>query len=140
MFKKILITADLGHLEDAEKAVKTALEMTQNNPDTVYRVMSVVPPFGSSFVSSFLPKNFDQDVLSEANKALHAFTKKHFPEGAKVQHILAHGPVYEEIIRIAKEKNINLIIMMAVRDNKEGLSSNTVKVARYSDKPVLILR
>lgn len=39
MFKKILITADLGHLEDAEKAVKTALEMTQNNPDTVYRVM-----------------------------------------------------------------------------------------------------
>ncbi|MDO5054434.1 universal stress protein [Pasteurella oralis] len=140
MFKKILITADLGHLEDAEKAVKTALEMTKHNPDTVYRVMSVVPPLGSSFVSSFLPKNFDQDVLTEANKALHAFTKKHFPEGAKVQHILAHGPVYEEINRIAKEKNIDLIIMMAVRDNKEGLSSNTVKVARYSDKPILILR
>ncbi|GJH43180.1 universal stress protein [Pasteurella canis] len=140
MFKKILITADLGHLEDAEKAVKTALEMTKHNPDTVYRVMSVVPPLGSSFVSSFLPKNFDQDVLDEANKALHAFTKKHFPEGAKVQHILAHGPVYEEINRIAKEKNIDLIIMMAVRDNKEGLSSNTVKVARYSDKPILILR
>ncbi|UEA17302.1 universal stress protein [Pasteurella canis] len=140
MFKKILITADLGHLDDAEKAVKTALEMTKHNPDTVYRVMSVVPPLGSSFVSSFLPKNFDQDVLDEANKALHAFTKKHFPEGAKVQHILAHGPVYEEINRIAKEKNIDLIIMMAVRDNKEGLSSNTVKVARYSDKPILILR
>ncbi|MGC7559215.1 universal stress protein [Pasteurella sp. PK-2025] len=140
MFKKILITADLSHLEDAEKAVKTALEMTQHNPDTVYRVMSVIPPFGSSFVSSFLPKNFDQDVLDEANKALHAFTKKHFPEGAKVQHILAHGPVYEEINRIAKEKNIDLIIMMAARENKEGLSSNTVKVARYSDKPILILR
>lgn len=83
MFKKILITADLGHLEDAEKAVKTALEMTQNNPDTVYRVMSVVPPFGSSFVSSFLPKNFDQDVLSEANKALHAFTKNIFLKGRR---------------------------------------------------------
>ncbi len=84
MFKKILITADLGHLEDAEKAVKTALEMTQNNPDTVYRVMSVVPPFGSSFVSSFLPKNFDQDVLSEAKvKPYTRLLKSIFLKGRK---------------------------------------------------------
>ncbi|NBI12068.1 universal stress protein [[Haemophilus] felis] len=140
MFKKILITADLSHLEDAKKAVQTALELTQHNPDTIYRVMSVVPPLGSSFVSSFLPKNFDKDVMAEANQALHQFTKENFPEGVKVQHIVAHGPVYEEINRIAQEKNVDLIIMMAAREHRDGLSSNTVKVARYSEKPILILR
>ncbi|PJG86408.1 universal stress protein [Conservatibacter flavescens] len=140
MFNKILITADLSHLDDAQQAVKTALEITKHNPDAIYRVMSVIPQLGSSFVSSFLPSNFDKDVMKEANKALHEFTQKYFPDNAKVQHIVAHGVVYEEINRIAHEKNIDLIIMMATHAHKEGLSSNTVKVARYSDKPVLILR
>ncbi|TCP92236.1 nucleotide-binding universal stress UspA family protein [Cricetibacter osteomyelitidis] len=140
MFNRILIAVDLGRLDDAKKAVSTALMLNKDNPDAIYRVMSVIPPAGSSFVSSFLPSHFDQDVMDEANKALHDFTNTHFPEGAKVQHIVAHGPVYEEINRIAHEKNIDLIIMMAIREGKDGLSSNTLKVARDSDRSVLILR
>ncbi|MDU8923952.1 universal stress protein [Pasteurellaceae bacterium LIM206] len=140
MFKNILITADLNHLDDARKAVETALELTKHTPDAVYRVMSVVPQFSSSFVSSFLPSSFDKDVMAEANKALHEFTRKYFPEGKKVQHIVMHGAVYEEINLVAQEKNIDLIIMMATHDSKEGLSANTFKVARDSDRSVLILR
>ena len=58
-----------------------------------------------------------------------------------MQHIVAYGTIYEEVNRVAEEKNVDLIIMMASKDdNKDGLSSNTVKVARYSRKPILILR
>lgn len=139
-FNKILIAVDLSHLDGAKRAVKTALDLAANNPNAVFRVVSIIPPLGNSFVSSLLPKNFDKDVLAEANKKLHEFTQLNFPERAKVQHIVAHGTVYEEINTIAEEKNVDLIVMMATKPDKEGLSSNTVKVARYSNKPILILR
>ncbi|OBX05561.1 universal stress protein UspA [Gallibacterium genomosp. 3] len=140
LFNKILIAVDLSYLEGAKKAVKTALAMVEGNPDAVLRVVSIIPPLGNSFVSSLLPRNFDKDVLAEAHKRLHAFTEENFPKECKVQHIVAHGTVYEEINTLAQEKNVDLIIMMATKPGKPGLSSNTVKVARFSEKPILILR
>lgn len=114
--------------------------MHQNKKDCVYRVVSVVPAPTNTIVSSFLPKNFDKDVLAEANKALHSFTASIFDKESKVQHIVAYGTIYEEINRIAQEKKADLIVMMATKNNKEGLSSDTVKVARYGKTPILILR
>ncbi|OBX11488.1 universal stress protein UspA [Gallibacterium salpingitidis] len=140
LFNKILIAVDLSYLEGAKKAVRTALAMTEGNPDAVLRVVSIIPPLENSFVSSLLPRNFDKDVLAEANKRLHEFTEENFPKDRKVQHIVAHGTVYEEINTLAQEKNVDLIIMMATKPGKPGLSSNTVKVARFSEKPILILR
>lgn len=140
LFNKILIAVDLSYLEGAKKAVKTALAMVEGNPDAVLRVVSIIPPLENSFVSSLLPRNFDKDVLAEAHKRLHAFTEENFPKECKVQHIVAHGTVYEEINTLAQEKNVDLIIMMATKPGKPGLNSNTVKVARFSEKPILILR
>lgn len=145
MFKNILIVVDLSHEAEAISLINTALEMTQHQNDTVYRVAGIIPAPTNSIVSSFLPKNFDRDVIAEANKKLHLFTQTHFPEGKRVQHIVAYGTVYEEVNRIAEEKKVDLIMMMASRkerDNqkKEGLSSDTVKVARYSKRPVLVMR
>lgn len=145
MFKNMLIVIDLGHESEAIRLVKTALDMTQHQENTIYRVAGIIPAPTNSIVSSFLPKNFDKDVVAEANKKLHEFTQIHFPEGKKVQHIVAYGTVYEEVNRIAEEKNVDLIMIMASRkekqnQRKEGLSSDTVKVARYSKRPVLVMR
>ncbi|MBE2894162.1 universal stress protein [Spirabiliibacterium falconis] len=145
MFNNILIVIDLSHLNEARRLIQTALDMTEHQEKTVYRVAGIVPAPTNSIVSSFLPKNFDKDVLAEANKKLHEFTQGIFPEGKKVQHIVAYGTVYEEVNRIAEEKDVDLIMMMATqkarqKQKKEGLSSDTVKVARYSHRPVLVMR
>ncbi|MFU2079429.1 universal stress protein [Avibacterium endocarditidis] len=141
MYNKLLIAIDLSNLKSAKYVVDTALQLTHNNPDAIYRVATIIEPIDDSFISAFLPKNFDKSVIEEANKTLHDFTKAHFPEGAKVQHIVAHGTIYEEINRIANEKEVDLIIMLASsKPNAKGLSSNTVKVARHGKKPILILR
>ncbi|WP_373820274.1 universal stress protein [Glaesserella sp.] len=141
MYNKLLIAIDLSDLKSAKFVVDTALQITTHNPNAVYRVVTIIEPIDDSFISAFLPKNFDKSVVEEANKALHAFTQENFPEGAKVQHIVAHGTIYEEINRIAEEKSVDLIVMLASSKPKaKGLSSNTVKVARNSDKPILILR
>lgn len=141
MYNKLLLAIDLNDLNSAKYVVDTALKLTANNPDAVYRVVTIIEPIDDSFISAFLPKNFDKSVVEEANKALHTFTQANFPEGAKVQHIVAHGTIYEEINRIAEEKSVDLIVMLASSKPKaKGLSSNTVKVARNSDKPILVLR
>ena len=141
MYNKLLIAIDLSDLKSAKYVVDTCLKMTGQDPNTVYRVVTIIEPVDDSFISAFLPKNFDKSVVEEANKALHEFTKSAFPEGAKVQHFVAHGTIYEEIIRIAQEKSVDLIVMLASsKPEAKGLSSNTVKVARNTDKPVLILR
>ena len=141
MYNKLLIAIDLSDLKSAKYVVDTCLKMTGQDPNTVYRVVTIIEPVDDSFISAFLPKNFDKSVVEEANKALHEFTKSAFPEGAKVQHIVAHGTIYEEINRIAQEKSVDLIVMLASsKPEAKGLSTNTVKVARNTDKPVLILR
>lgn len=141
MYKNLLLAVDLSNLKDAEYVVKTALNLTGNSPDAVYRVVTIIEPMDDSFIAAFLPKNFDKSVAEEANRALHAFTKNSFPEGAKVQHIVAHGTIYEEINQIAEQKNVDLIVMLASSKPKaKGLSANTVKVARNTDRPVLVLR
>lgn len=141
MYNKLLIAIDLNDLKSAKFVVETALNITAHNPDAIYRVVTIIEPIDDSFIASFLPKNFDKSVIAEANKALHDFTQTHFPAGSKVQHIVAHGTIYEEINRIAEEKSVDLIVMLASsKPNAKGLSSNTVKVARNSNKPILILR
>ncbi|PJG83113.1 universal stress protein [Caviibacterium pharyngocola] len=141
MYNKLLIAIDLSNLDSAQYVVDTALKLTNHNPDAIYRVVTIIEPIDDSFVSAFLPKNFDKSVIVEANKALHDFTQRAFPEGSKVQHIVAHGTIYEEINRIAEEKAVDLIVMLASsQPNSKGLSSNTVKVARYGNKPILVLK
>lgn len=141
MYNKLLIAIDLNDLKSAKFVVETALNITAHNPDAIYRVVTIIEPIDDSFIASFLPKNFDKSVIAEANKALHDFTQAHFPAGSKVQHIVAHGTIYEEINRLAEEKSVDLIVMLASsKPNAKGLSSNTVKVARNSNKPILILR
>lgn len=141
MYNKLLIAIDLSNLDSAKYVVDTCLDLTKHNPDAVYRVVTILEPMDDSFISAFLPKNFDKSLIEEANKALHDFTKQAFPVGSKVQHIVAHGTIYEEINRIAEEKSVDLIVMLASsQPSNKGLSSNTVKVARHCDKPILILR
>lgn len=141
MYNKILIAIDLTDLKSAKYVVDTALKMTANNPNAVYRVASIIEPVDNSLISAFLPKNFDKAVVEEANQKLHEFTEAYFPEGSKVQHIVAYGTIYEEICRIADEKAVDLIVMLASsKPEAKGLSSNTVKVARNTSKPILVLR
>ncbi|OOF59648.1 universal stress protein [Rodentibacter myodis] len=141
MYNKLLLVIDLNNPKGSQYVVEHALNLTAQMPNAVFRVVTIVEPVDDSFVSAFLPKNFDKSVIEEVNKALHEFTQKHFPPNAKVQHIIAHGTIYEEINRIADEKNVDLIVMLASsKPNAKGLSNNTRRVAKYGNKPVLILK
>ncbi|OOF46777.1 universal stress protein [Rodentibacter trehalosifermentans] len=140
MYNNLLLVIDLNNPTTAKTVVDNALQLTANNPKAVYRVVTIVEPVDDSFISAFLPKNFDKSLIEEVKNALHHFTEAHFPPSAKVQHIVAHGTIYEEIIRIAEEKAVDLIVMLASSKPSVQFSNNTRRVAKYGKKPMLILK
>lgn len=143
MYRDFLIAVDLDQLDGSKKAVRTALTLGAQEPDAVYRVMTVIPPIsggGLGLVSSMLPKNYVKAVAQRAEEALCRFTQECLPAEKKRQHIVALGTIYEEINHIAHKYPVDLVIMLAAKPGVNGLGPNAARVARYSDKPVLILR
>ena len=141
MFKEILLPVDLGNPETQEKAVAAAVEMAKAFGCRLH-VMTVVPDFGESFVSSFFPVDFQEKAIAAANEQLHAFAKAHVPEGIPVQHIVAHGSIYSEVVDYSKKVGADLIVMASHRPELSDhlLSPNAAQVERHADCSVLVVR
>ncbi|MEM9104884.1 MAG: universal stress protein [Pseudomonadota bacterium] len=140
MFKDVLACLDLGEEESAIRVVEAALEVMDEG-DTLH-VMCVVPDYGSSLVSSFFPKDHEQDMIAHANEALHAFTAQHIPEGTRLQHITAHGSIYEEIISAADSGDVDLIVVGSHRPALKDylLGPNAARVVRHARQSVMVVR
>lgn len=141
MFKNILLAVDLNDPESQEKAVATALEQAQASDSTLH-VMTVVPDFGMSMVGSFFPENYENEALEAANKQLHAYVSDKVPEGTAVRHVVAHGRIYEEILRYAEESDADLIVMASHRPELKDylLGPNAARVVRHAKMSVMVVR
>lgn len=141
MYKDILLPVDIGNIETQEKAVSTAVEMARAFGSRLH-VMTIVPDFGESFVSSFFPVDYQERAMAAADEALHAFVKEHIPEGIQVQHIVAHGTIYDEILSFAREHTIDMIVMASHRPQLQDylLGPNASHVVRHSECSVTVVR
>ncbi|MDJ0971615.1 MAG: universal stress protein [Kiloniellales bacterium] len=141
MFKDILLPVDLGNAESQRKAVKTAVHLAKTAKAQLH-VMTVVPDFGLSIVGSFFPEGYEKHALDEASKKLHAFVQAEIPKSVKVQHIVGHGTIYEEILRAANELGCDVIILASHRPELKDylLGPNAARVARHAACSVMIVR
>ena len=141
MYRDILIAIDLNQESSWNKALPTATEYCKAFGATLH-VMTVLPDFGLSMVGQYFPANFESAHREQANKQLHAFVAEHAPKDIKVQHIVAEGTVYKEILRVAGEINADLIVMASHRPELKDylLGPNAEKVVRHSDLSVLVVR
>ncbi|WP_339755771.1 universal stress protein [uncultured Winogradskyella sp.] len=81
--------------------------------------------------------------LKLAEKKIETFLDKPYLEGINVTPIIKHFKVWSEVNDVAKENDANLIVMGShgVSGIKEVLvGSNTEKVVRHSEIPVLIIK
>ncbi len=81
--------------------------------------------------------------LKLAEQKFEAFLDKDYLEGVKVTPIVKHFKVFSEVNEVAKLHNADLIVMGShgVSGVKEVLvGSNTEKVVRHSDIPVLVIK
>jgi nucleotide-binding universal stress UspA family protein len=141
MYKHILIAVDLEDGNTWQKPLDLACEYAKAFGSTLH-IMTVVPNFGMSIVSTFFPANFEEEVLKKATETLHDFTKVHIPSEIQVQHSVGHGSIYEEILRVAEEITPDLIVMGTHRPNMQDylIGPNTARVARHAACSVLIVR
>ena len=140
MYKDILMPVDLGD-ENSWRALPVCAEYAKAFKSTLHEV-TVVPDFGMSIVGSFFPANFEHQALKQAGESLHAWVSEHVPKGIKVQHIVAHGTAYEEILRVSEEINCDLIVMASHRPKAEDylIGPNAARVVRHANCSVLVVR
>ncbi|PIE45964.1 MAG: universal stress protein UspA [Gammaproteobacteria bacterium] len=142
MFKNVLLAIDLAHKDEQNEAIEAAKKYAGEGSHIF--VVSVIPPLeGGGFIQSFLPADYDANLIKKAKEALHYFTKERMPEIKDIKHLVVHGKVYEKITDIAEQLDIDLIITMASikRDHQSsGFGPNVARIVRNSDCSVLILR
>lgn len=83
-----------------------------------------------------------REIMAETGKRLDAYAGANIPDGVPVRHIVAHGRIYEEIIKTADGTGIDLIVMSAQRPDFGDylLGPNAARVARHAKQSVLIVR
>jgi len=141
MYKHILIAVDLEDGNTWQKSLDTACEYAKVFNSTLH-VMTVIPNFGMSIVSSYFPSDYEEKVVEKTTQTLHDFVKVHVPEGIKVQHVVGIGSVYQEILRVEKEIDPDLIVMGTHRPNMQDylIGPNAARVMRHAKCSVLIVR
>lgn len=142
MFKNVLLALDLAHKDEQNAALDAAKQYAQAGSNLY--IVSVIPPLeGGGFVQSFLPANYDKELIEKGKVSLHEYTAPHFPPADNIKHIVVHGKVYEKITDIAEQLDIDLIITMAsIQKDRQSsaFGPNVARIVRNSECSVLVLR
>ena len=141
MFKEILLPLDLNDPAGQERAVSTAVGLAKTYASRLH-VMTIVPSFGEGFVTSFFPADYQEKAVAATNERLHGFVRERIPEGVPVQHVVACGTIYEEILDFAKKHGIDLIVMASHRPELSDylLGPNAARVTRHAACSVMVVR
>jgi nucleotide-binding universal stress UspA family protein len=138
---KIIVPIDFSQY--SEFALETAAILAKrNNADLL--VLHMLELDKGSLISS----NDDQNqqmvfFLKMAEKKFEEYLNKDFLDGINVTPIVKHFKVFSEVAEVAKEHDADMIVMGS--HGASGLSeifvgSNTEKVVRYSEIPVLVVK
>lgn len=113
-FKKILSPTDFSEL--SYEAMKAASELALHFSAKLY-VVHVVPPIPKANVpapttpSSLHLPSYRQELEESSKKSLNEIVKKHISKKVRAHPIVVEGDASYEILRIAEEENVDLIVM-----------------------------
>ncbi|UPS91522.1 MULTISPECIES: universal stress protein [unclassified Bizionia] len=138
--KKIIVPIDFS--EYSEYALETAAILAKKNNAEILALHML------EMSETILTKGSDGQMeslflIKLAEKRFGEFLDKSYLEGVKVTPIVKHFKVFREVNEVAKAHQADLIIMGSQGSSgiKEYfVGSNTEKVVRYSDIPVLVIK
>ena len=151
-FQKILVPTDFS--EPALEALKRAVELAQHFSASLLLV-NVIPPIpaptrpiaGSTLAEPGLSPAFDvtsylMELTDAARESLQELVKKHVPPGSKVDLTVSSGEPEQEITKIAKQEQADLIVIAT--HGQRGwrrflFGSVAEKVVRWAERPVLVI-
>ena len=147
---KYLASIDLVDEQSWEKIVKTTVDMATGIDGTQIYLMTVIPGItpgidqryairGAMHGSTDYPL---QEWKDDAEKTLKEIADKHIPKDLFAGVVVENGTVYREIVKAAKDLNIDQIVMGAHRPSLADflLGPNSARVARHAGCTVTVVR
>jgi nucleotide-binding universal stress UspA family protein len=139
--KKIIIPVDFS--KHSEYALETGAAIAkQHNAELI--VMHMLELSESIFSTSGSEKSEETAfMLMVTNKNFEEFLDKPYLEGITVTPLIKHHKVLKEVSEVASYEKADLVIMGSRgHSDHDGVftGSNTEKVIRYSDTPVLVVK
>lgn len=139
--KKIIVPIDFS--EHSEYALEAAVKLSKNNNAEILALHML--EMSDSVLNSTDSEQNQKAIffLRLAEKRFNDFLDKPIFEGANIKPIVKHFKVFSEVNDVAQEHNADLIVMGS--HGSSGLSeifvgSNTEKVVRHAEIPVLVLK
>jgi nucleotide-binding universal stress UspA family protein len=141
VFKSVLLPVDLNDGHSWKKALPLALEMARTHGARLH-VMTVVPDFGLPMVAQQFPPGYEARLREQALEGLRALTAAEVPAGVTVDHHVAEGSIYREILAKAKALGADLIVMASHRPELADylIGPNAARVVRHATCSVLVVR
>lgn len=141
MYHNILLAVDLDDPSSWKKPLPTALALVRCF-DARLHLVTVLPDFGYSVVGQYFPKDYEKQMVGDAQALLRRFVTEHVPADIPVHDIIGHGPAYSEILRAAKTVSADLILIGAHRPGLQDylMGPNASKVVRHARCSVMVVR
>jgi nucleotide-binding universal stress UspA family protein len=140
MYKRILVPVDIDQKSSWQRALPVGAQLAKDYAAELH-VLCVVPVFGMSVVGSYFPPDFEKKAIAEAKTKLVKIVDD-ANLGIKVAAHVAHGTIYEEIIAIANQLGVDLIVMSSHRPELQDylIGPNAARVVRHASQSVFVVR
>jgi len=140
--KRILVPTDFS--KHAEYALRVAAQIAkENNSEIMLLHMLELPQQGSDAIGS---GSAIPEIMFFKNKAIERLENlmdSDFLEGIEVSEIIQFEKAFEGILAVSKKNKVDFIVMGshgASGFQELFIGSNTEKVVRFSDVPVLVIK
>jgi nucleotide-binding universal stress UspA family protein len=140
--KRILVPTDFS--KHAEYALRVAAQIAKkNNSEIILLHMLELPHEGGDAVSSGIAIPQIMTYKNNAIQKLEALMDSDFLEGIEVSEVIQFEKAFEGVLSISKINNVDFIVMGshgAGGFQELLIGSNTEKVVRFSEVPVLVIK
>ena len=143
MYDRLLVPVDLGDTDSLDKALPVAAALAAGEGAQIH-VLAVVPTGGMPMVAAYLPADYAEQAVAEAQAALAALleTRRELAGAAALSGHVARGSVYQEIMHVADRLRCDAIVMTAHRPELRDylLGPNAARVVRHASQSVMVVR
>tara|TARA_R110000868_G_scaffold136879_1_gene350041 strand:+ start:21150 stop:21974 length:825 start_codon:yes stop_codon:yes gene_type:complete len=139
--KHLLVPVDFSEHSANALEVAASIARQQKAQITVIHMMGISEAVIAE--EEFLEYEEAKYFMGLAKKRFKSFLDKPYLKGITIHKIVQNYKVFSELNNVAKEQNIDLIVMGSHGStgfNEIFIGSNTEKVVRTSDVPVLIIK
>ena len=137
MYEHVLLPVDPDAETSWVKALPHAIGVAQRHGATLH-IMTVVPDFGSSMVASFFPEGFENKAMENAHARLTELIAQNVPADLPHQLVIAHGRIWQEICRVAKDVEADIIVMASHKPEFSDLLLQPVAAQVLQHAPISV--